>query len=298
MTGPPNGTDQRRTGTVEINGANLWHEVAGSGPGLVLLHAGIADARMWDGHFNRYADHYRVLRYDLRGYGRSTLPGGPFSMVGDLKDLLGHLGMTNVALIGCSLGGQIALEFTLEYPLSIGALVLVAPALDDHEWSDEIKHAEELEEDAFDRGDAQEVAELNLRTWLDGPGRGPDAVPQEVRERIRSMQLASFWTQHEALASDPPPGPGERLDPPAGTRLSEISVPTLVLVGAEDVPDMLRIADRLEQNLLRCEKIVMEGVAHLPNMEQPRMFDQIVLTFLARAFLDADPDGDRRKRML
>jgi 3-oxoadipate enol-lactonase len=274
----------RTTGAIDANGARLWHESAGSGPPVVLLHAGVADSRMWDGQMESLSPRYRVIRYDLRGYGRSTLPGGPYSHADDLAVVLDTLGLDRVALVGCSMGGNAELQFAVEHPERIGALVMVGSGLDDHEWSSAMDSTEEEEEAAFERGDENGAVDVNLRTWIDGPGRGPDAVDPQVRERAAEMLRTSFRTQHEAYSRDPEPGPSRKLDPPAGARLAEIGVPTLVLAGTEDVPDILVIARRLAEEIPNAELRLIDDAAHLPNMERPEEFDEIVLGFLARAW--------------
>jgi 3-oxoadipate enol-lactonase len=274
----------RTTGTIDANGARLWHESAGSGPSVVLLHAGIADSRMWDGQMDSLSGRYRVIRYDLRGYGRSTLPGGPYSHADDLAVVLDTLGLDRVALVGCSMGGNAELQFAVEHPERIGALVMVGSGLDDHEWSSAMDSTEEEEEAAFERGDEDAAVDVNLRTWIDGPGRGPDAVDPQVRERAAEMLRTSFRIQHEAYSREPEPGPSRKLDPPAGARLAEISVPTLVLAGTEDVPDILVIARRLAEEIPNAELRLIDDAAHLPNMERPEEFDEIVLGFLGRAW--------------
>jgi pimeloyl-ACP methyl ester carboxylesterase len=272
------------TGTVEANGAQLWFESAGSGPPVVLLHAGIADARMWDGQMDAFSAGYHVVRYDARGYGRSTLPGGPYAHADDLAVLLDHLGLDRVALIGCSMGGSSELQFGLEHPDRVGALVFVGSGLDDHTWSSTMDDIEKVEEAAFERGDEDGVVEVNLRTWVVGPGREPEALDPQVRERADEMLRTSFRTQLAAYALDPEPGPSRKLDPPGGTRLAEIVAPTLVLAGTADVPDILAIARKLAEQIPDAELRWIEDAAHLPNLERPEEFDELVLGFLARAW--------------
>src|SRR3712207_5045953 len=102
----------RESGIAEVNGARLFYQVAGEGPVVVLLHAGIADSRMWDGQFEEFVRHHRGIRYDARGYGRSDMPAGPFARHEDLHGLLHFLGVERVSLVGLSMGSSTAIDFT------------------------------------------------------------------------------------------------------------------------------------------------------------------------------------------
>jgi len=258
-------------GIAEVNGAHLYYEVAGEWPALVLIHAGIADSRMWDGQFQQFAQRHRVIRYDARGYGRSDMPAGPYATREDLYGLLRSLSVEQAALVGLSMGGGTAIDFTLEHPEMVSALVPVAAGLGGYQDSDLLKRYDEEESAALARGDTEAVVEINLRTWVDGPVRLPDAVGPAVREKVsRMMRDASTATE----------GRPQRLDPPAITRLGEIRTPTLVIVGDADVPDMLTIADLLASGIAGARQVIIPGVAHMVNMERPAEFNQIVLDFL------------------
>jgi pimeloyl-ACP methyl ester carboxylesterase len=261
-----------RVGIEEINGARLHYEVAGEGPALVFLHAGIADGRMWDGQFAAFARRFRVVRYDARGYGRSDFPPGPFARHEDLYGLVRRLGVERAALVGCSMGGATAIDFALEHPEMASALVLVGPGLSGYEqWSETMKANDEAEEAAFARADLDAVIEMSLRFWVDGPRRSPDQVDPVVREAVRTM-LRDASTSTE--------GQPRRLDPPAIGRLAEIRAPTLVITGGEDVADMAAIADLLVGAIPGARTATITDAAHLPNMEQPALFNRIVLDFL------------------
>jgi pimeloyl-ACP methyl ester carboxylesterase len=263
----------------DVGGKELWYEEAGSGPAVVLTHAGVADSTMWDGIAEPLAERHRVVRYDLPGYGRSELPPGPWSHVDDLRGLLDHLGVERAAVVGLSHGGRVDLEFALEHPERVTALVLVAPGLPDHDWSEEAEQASDEEDRLFEAGDLEGAAEVNLRMWVDGPRRGPDAVP-EVRERVRAMVLRSFELYRKALEQGEP-GPVAKLDPPATARLDEIRVPTLVVYGDADTPDIVAISERLAAGIPGARKVVYADVAHMLPMERPAEFTRLVLDFLA-----------------
>ena len=146
-----------------------------------------------------------------------------------------------------------------------------------HEWSEYVTRSWAEEEAAFERGDLDAAVEVNLRTWVDGPDRSPDDVDPEVRQKVGEMQRRALELYAEGGAD----AQEEALVLDIGDRLGEISVPTLVLVGELDVADMHTVADRLEQEILGARRATIEGVAHIPSLERPGEFDELVLGFLA-----------------
>jgi 3-oxoadipate enol-lactonase len=254
----------------------LYAEVAGEGPAVALVHEGICDSRMWDPQWESFARAHRVLRLDLRGFGRSPLEAGRFSNARDLIETLERHGFERTALVGVSLGGRVALEVAVARPELVSALVLVAPGLPGHDWSSEVKAAWDEEEAALQAGDVDKAVEVNLRTWVDGPGRRSEDVDAEVRRRVGEMQRRAFelqlpvWedAEEDLLVSD------------LAERLGEIRVPTLVVVGEEDNPDMHAIADRLVREIPGARRATIANTAHVPSIERPREFDSLVLPFL------------------
>lgn len=264
-----------KSGFAELNGATFYYEIAGTGHPLVLLHAGICDSRMWDDQFALFAQHYQVIRYDLRGYGRTAPVAGPFAHHTDLWALLEHLGIERAHLLGCSMGGTTTIDFALAYPDRVTALILVC--CEPSGFQDPIE--EPLPADweemvaAFKAGEFERVAEYEVRLWVDGPLRTPDQVDAVIRDKVRAMNRIAL--QNEAS------GVGERqpLDPPAFGRLHEIDAPTLLIVGDLDQPSMVRAAEYMVGQIANAQKVVMTGAAHLPNLEQPARFNTLVRNF-------------------
>jgi pimeloyl-ACP methyl ester carboxylesterase len=260
--------------------AAISYELVGIGPAVALLHEGICDSRMWDSQVGPLVESgYSVLRYDLRGFGSSTLPPGPFVHADDLRALLDALGIETAALVGASLGGRIALEFALIHPARVSKLALVGAALRDWRWSDAVNRFGEEEDALLERGDVDGAVEVNLRTWVDGPERAPEEVDQRVRENVAEMQRLAFDVQLAAVAAGDP-GPEEPLDPPASMRLSEVSAPTLILTGEQDQPDILEIARRFAAEIPHARLAVVARTAHVPMMERPDDFNRLLLEFL------------------
>ena len=265
-----------------LNGTELAYDLSGDGFPVVLVHAGVGDRRLWDPQAGVFAEQYLVVRPDLRGFGESPLPGGPFSYVDDLNALLDHLGIDRAALVGNSFGGKVVIDFALAHPDRVAALVLVDSALSGHEsWA--ASEAFDEEEDALlDAGRLDDAVELNLRTWVDGTGRDAAEVPEDLRRRVAEMQRRAFEIVVPAFEASPPPGPVGWVEPPAATRLGEIGAPALVVVGSYDVEEFRAISDRLAEEIPGARKAVLPA-AHLPALERPDEFNRLVLDFLRDA---------------
>jgi len=268
-------TNQVQIGTAKINGAELYYEVSGQGEPLLMIHAGVADSRMWAGQFQRFAQAYQAIRFDLRGFGQSTLPPGKFCNHEDVRDLLTYLQIQQTYLLGISFGGLIALDFALAYPEVVKGLILGAPSISGETPSERVRAFWEAEEAALEAGDLAAATELNLRLWVDGPHRTPQQVNPAVREQVGEMQLNIF--------KKPVPDDIEEssLTPPAIERLDQLKMPLLVIVGSLDLEEKLAAADRLVAQAPQARKAVIPEAAHMMNMEKPDQFNQIVLDFLA-----------------
>lgn len=261
------------SGLVEIHGCQFYYQVAGEGYPLVLLHAGICDSRMWDDQWSTFAQRYRVVRFDMRGFGRSSAGALPFTPHEDVRGLLQFLGIRKTYLLGASMGGQVALDFTLAQPEMVDALILVGSALTDRKPSDALLQSWAQIGEALQSGDTATANEIELGLWVDGPRRSRDQVSHAVRSRVREMNAVKF-------AKRQPTAQPHSLEPPAAQRLAEIQVPTLVIAGDQDHPEILDSARRLTDDVPGAQYIVMAGAAHLPSMEQSTEFSQTVLTFL------------------
>jgi len=257
----------------------LYAEVAGEGPELVLLHEGVCDSRMWDPQWEAFTRSHRVLRFDFRGYGRTPLSPGSYSAAKDVIELLDEHGFERAALVGVSLGGRVALEVALAQPERVSALVLVGSGLPGHDWSDEMKATWEEEEAAFNAGDLDRAVEVTLRTWVDGPRRKPEDVDPAVRAKVAEMQKRAL----ELYAEVGDDAEEELLVADVADRLGEIRARTLVAVGAEDVPDILAIADKLASEIPGARRATIEDTAHVPSLERPDEFERLVLGFVEDA---------------
>ncbi|HEY7833200.1 MAG TPA: alpha/beta hydrolase [Ktedonobacterales bacterium] len=270
------------TGFLPVDQGKLYYEVAGTGRPLLLIHADVADTRMWDEQFAAFARHYRVIRYDKRTFGQTTTANGTFSFRDDILALLAHLGITKTAVLGLSNGGALALDFTLEHPELVDALIVVAGGVSGvQEVPDPPTAAEEAlfaQYEALENSpekDYDALTELGVHAWGDGPNQPEGRADASVRERLRTM-IANNYRLHgsEEVKSKP-------LDPPAVGRLGEVRVPTLVIVGDYDESATIAMMNMLAVAVPGARKVVFPGTAHMVNMEQPERFNATVLGFLA-----------------
>lgn len=247
--------------------SRLHFEVHGEGPPVVLVEGALLDLRMWDQQVDALAGSYRVVRYDVRGFGPSPNTGEVFQHHEDLYELIGYLGLDRAHIVGLSLGGRIAIDLCLEHPDVVRSLVLSGPGISGFDWPPDDDAARIVE--ALDAGDPIAAADR----WLEHPYMAPAMELPHLRDRLRTMVRDNASLQKN---------PEVELDPPAIGRLDEIRVPTLLLVGTRDVPDIQAIADLLTSHIRDLARIDFEGAGHLLNMEQPERFNREVLDFLAQ----------------
>jgi pimeloyl-ACP methyl ester carboxylesterase len=260
------------SGFAEVNGARLWYEEVGRGPALVLLHGHLIDSGQWDDHLPAFAGDHRVVRYDARGFGRSTPAAGPFSFSEDLRSLLAILGIERAALAGCSGGGATIVDFALTWPEMVDALVLVGSSVSGYEFTGERPAAMVEREEALARRDLNRAVELGVRLTTDGP-RQPEQVDARARRRTREMMARQDERPDPALVA-------RWADPPAVSRLTEIQAPTLVLVGEHDLAGIHAIANLVVAEVPGARREVIPDAGHHPNLEHPARFDELVLSFL------------------
>jgi pimeloyl-ACP methyl ester carboxylesterase len=263
-----------RTDVVEFDGGRLEFDVAGEGPDVVLLHPGLWDRRTWDDQFGVFARSYRVVRYDARGYGRSSRlePGVVHSAVRDLAAVMDAAGMERAALVGCSRGGRIALDFAISFPGRVTALVLVAPGVGGFEGTPEEEAWWEAREDeivsAYRAGDVERVTDLELAIWA------PLGTTDGAGARIREIALDNVEGAHAEDVED------ESLDPPAIERLESVAAPTLVLPADRDPGVMDRACRLLAERIPNARLVRIPDVDHVVNMRKPAELNDAVLAFL------------------
>ena len=262
---------QPTEGTAYVNGAQLHYQMAGQGPALVLIHGNTLDTRMWDDQVQAFAEQYRVIRYDMRGFGRSAPPTGePYTPADDLAALLIYLGVEHAHILGLSLGGAVAIDFVHAYPQMTDALSLADAGLREFEWREYGEFSAAVRTAAIESG-----VESARRHWLDGALCAPALAQPQVAARLRQMVgdysgwhwlNKDSWRPSEIAASE---------------QLESVDAPALVIVGERDLVDFHQIADILHRSIPAASKAVVAGVGHMVNMEEPAQFNSLVLDFLA-----------------
>jgi pimeloyl-ACP methyl ester carboxylesterase len=273
---------QTTSGYVDLAGRKLYYETAGEGDTLVLGHAGFVDSRMWDAQWDAFAQKYHVIRFDMLGYGTSDPATGPRSRRADLLQLLNHLHVTRAILLGCSLSGETMLDFALEHPAMVSALITVSSIPSGFQLQgDPPPYLFEMIT-AMQQKKLAYASELQIRLWVDGPLRQPEQIDPSVRRRAGEMNAIPVERDTWSIADLRPLDP---LAPPAISRLDTIHIPTLITAGALDNPEILRAADVMVDAITGAEKYIFAASAHIPNMEQPGEFTQVVLSFLDKVAL-------------
>jgi pimeloyl-ACP methyl ester carboxylesterase len=263
-------------GYVEVEGGRLYYEVVGTGEPVVLIHGNLVDLRSWDDQLPALSQSFHVIRYDVRGFGRSSLPteGEAYSHHEDLVALLGHLGVSSAHIVGLSMGSGIAVDFVIEHPSMSRSLVAAGPSVSgygaDRPSVTEVSSTFAETTAALNEGGG----EAALRSFYGSPLLTKSIRDTAVRQRLRQIGSDySFW--HFSHAD-----PARGLEPPAVERLSEISVPTLVVVGAREIAFCREVGELLQQMVPDVRTVEIPNAGHVMSMENPPEFNRAVSEFL------------------
>ena len=262
---------------VNVPGGRLAVHDFGTGPAIVLLHAGIVDSWAWEPltPFLLGAG-YRVVAFDRRGSGGSSSEDVPFSNRADVMAVLDALGIGRACLVGNSIGGQVAIDTAVEFPGRVAALITIGANLAGYDVEPTAEEAALFDE--MDRleeaGEPEAIADLDVRVWLDGPGQPSDRVPDEIRELVREMDLEAIRARRDPARPRGRPIP---LDPPAGGQLARLTMPVLAIAGALDASDVTAVADHLEAQVPTATALIMPDVAHMIGLEAPDALAHAIL---------------------
>ena len=265
----------RRSGFATAYG--IYYETAGSGDSLVFLHAEQADAHMWDDQFHYFAKKFTVLRYDFQGYGRSKLTNKKIDHTADMLRVLDTLGVRDFHLVGSSMGGRIALDFALRHPERVKTLALLGTQVSGYQPPAPLAASAlwDAFHQAFEAGELNLAAELSLQIWLDGVGRQPERIDPEVRRRLHQMCKANLRGKRYVGRQEVVLGEEDT----AVFQLSQFKIPTLLIVGELDQPEVIELTAQLASEMPNAHKLLIPYTAHYPNVEKPDEVNQILSDF-------------------
>ncbi len=253
----------------QINGGNLFYEIRGKGPTVVLIHDGLLHSASWAAQWEFLGKNYRVMRYDRRGFGKSDKATEAYSEVEDLRGLFDHLNISNATVIACSAGGALALDFCLKHPEMVERMVLVGPIVSGLSFS---AHFQERNRAAFAPLKNGDIAGT-ISNWINDPWL---MAPQSKQAKERFSELLTANPQNLTHS-----GRLATAGKPAVRHLSEITVPVLIVVGESDIPDVHAHCGAIQAGIAHARRIIVRGAGHLVFLEKPDEFNKIVADFLS-----------------
>lgn len=266
------------SGFIDINDGQIYYQDDGKDLPVVFIHAGYVDSRMWDNQITPFSEKFRVIRYDVRGYGKSTKSTKEYTDSEDLKTLLDHLGVKKAVLIGVSNGGRIAFDFAVSYPEMVTALIPVDSGLKGYKISgpEEEKLWEQLtlDEEKYlnlrREGKFREAAEIDVDFWS-------NTATGDLKEYLLGIAEDNVFTDEtdpDTLQVSP--------QPPAFERLKSLKMPVLIIVGSKDTPPLIAMDRRIHEMIEGSKFVVIDGADHLPSISKPEAFREVVLAFLEK----------------
>ena len=260
------------SGYLNVDGGKLYYEAAGKGANIVLLHDGMVPCSIWDEQFLMLAKSNRVVRYDRRGFGKSTDPYTTYSHIEDLNQVFVKLDLDRAIVFGMSSGGGLAIDFTLKYPAKVRGLVLVGAVVGGLGYTSHMINRGGHLKSPKDIADPEKAIQYFV---MDDPY---EIYHENVQAKETVMKIMTSNPKH--------PGSKEKyamLKPPERTALmflSEIRVPTLILVGEFDIPDVHAHAGAIDAGIANSTRQIIPKSGHLIPIEQPGLFNAAVVDFL------------------
>ena len=256
------------TGYVNVDGGKLFYEVAGKGENIVLLHDGMVNHRIWDEQFPVLAKNYRVVRYDRRGYGKSSDPETKYSHIDDLNQIFIQLKVDKAIEFGMSSGGGLAINFALTYPEKVKGLVLVGAVVSGFGYTSHM----DTSGGNFNRSEYSDPVKLRKYFVLDDPY---EIYSGNIKAKEKVMALLPYFGRDNTVPMKPPVKVAVKC-------LSEIKVPTLILVGEFDIPDVHAHAGAINAGIQNSKREIIPKSGHLIPIEQPGLFNESVLNYLGK----------------
>ncbi len=264
------------SGFAPVNGLKMYYEVTGEGEPLVFVHAGVADHRLWDDQVPHFSQKYRIITFDMRGFGQTEPVDTEFTNRRDITALLDYLGIESAHFVGCSMGGGFSMDIAVETPQRVKSLTMVCSGPGGLDLDVEEPEIFSQLEKIAKQGDLDLLAEYEARAWFDGPTRTADQVNPERRAKAVMMNRMALEHEQKQLGKNV-----GAMNPPAYERLSELKIPVLVIVGEHDVPYIHAAGEYMAEHIPDVRKVLMKDTAHLPSLEQPDEFNRILDAFLS-----------------
>jgi len=255
------------SGYIRTGDDSIFYEFSGSGPAMVLIHDGLVHREVWDAQFSYFSKKYKVVRYDRRGYGKSSPATGKYSSLEDLNILFTQLKIDTACLIGASSGGRLAIDFALSYPQKVSSMILVGAVVGGFSYTNHFSTRgghlpsdlkdDEKESLYYASDDPYEIYYENI------------AARKKIIELVKKNPVRIYGSQ--IIASQ---------KTPAYKRLNEINIPVLILCGEFDIPDVHAHAGAIHAGISNSRRIIIPKAGHLIPMEQPDLFNATVENFL------------------
>lgn len=277
-----NKTVKIKTDFAEVNGTRLFYEVAGEGEALVFVHGNMGDRRHWSLQFEPLAKKYKVVRYDVRGFGKSAVPKSdePYSNRNDLKALLKFLEIEKAHICGLSMGSAIAVDFAIDYPETCLSLIPIGPWADGFGFGKfKSSNADSLYTVFAKAGEI--VQKQGAKEVTDYLWKGNHSLSRSVRNPATLDSLLkmgyeySYWSFLNNSTIEP-------LQPQAIYRLKEIKLPTLIITAEYDLESCKEIAEIMEKEIPGSVKISIKDAGHVMNMDKPKEFNNIISEFIKK----------------
>ncbi|MEV5969523.1 alpha/beta hydrolase [Streptomyces sp. NPDC051921] len=250
--------------TVPVDGGELWaDDTGGDGLPMVLVHPGVGDSTIWDPVLPALDGRRRLVRYDARGYGRSPAPVTPYSPAADLARVLDHFGLDRAVVVASSMGGAASISYALDHPERVAGLALFVPVVTGYDDLDETELYQEVERLAK-AGDMEGIVRLGLGLWGRAAGGSPESDPVAAAH-FRAVLPAWFANVGH-----------QQPDPPAYDRLGEIAAPTVLALGEQDRPGVVRCNERMASRIPGCRLARLAGSDHYPMLREPETVARLV----------------------
>jgi len=256
------------SGYVSVEDGKLYYEIAGKGENIVLLHDGMVNNRIWDEQFPVLAGNYRVIRYDRRGYGKSSDPETKYSHIDDLNQVFIQLKADKAIVFGMSSGGGLAINFALTYPEKVNGLVLVGAVVSGFGYSTHM----DTRGGNFNRSEYSDPVKLRKYFIFDDPY---EIYSGNIKAKEKILALLPYFGRDNTVPTKPPVKVAVKY-------LSEIKVPTLILVGEYDHPDVHAHAGVINAGIQNSKREIISKSGHLIPVEQPTLFMDAVTIFLSK----------------